>query len=341
MVGPVVPGPVPAVRGAVSPAEPQRHHPAVGVRRHGHRRAPARRPPQHRVRGVVGRPGARQRRAVRHRRGSARSSRRATRPAPTTSGFGSRTSTSCRRPSTTPTTPRSVAGPLDIRRFAGEIDAAVFLASAWQDEQTGPSFADLLDRFDRAPVTRFTLYNGLHADGFAPQVLSEWKAFLDLYVAERRPQHPSADPQPRAGAHQRDLRRRRAAPARPLGWHRHRRRGPGEVRGRAAGAGPVRERRRSRPGSPGVDLRADQRRSGPTRPCRRPAGSSTRPARWRRSAPTDPAAVAIAPDPAVGPAHVLDRQQLGHLEGGPPVHLGPRRPRHGGRVRDRCRSPSR
>ncbi|MET0902143.1 MAG: CocE/NonD family hydrolase, partial [Acidimicrobiales bacterium] len=77
-----------------------------------------------------------------------------------------------------------VAGPLDIRRFAGEIDAAVFLASAWQDEQTGPSFADLLDRFDRAPVTRFTLYNGLHADGFAPQVLSEWKAFLDLYVAD-------------------------------------------------------------------------------------------------------------------------------------------------------------
>jgi predicted acyl esterase len=84
-----------------------------------------------------------------------------------------------------------VAGPLDIRRFAGDIEVPVFLASAWQDEQTGPSFADLLDRFDASPVTRFTLYNGLHADGFAPQILSEWKAFLDLYVAD---QVPSIDP---------------------------------------------------------------------------------------------------------------------------------------------------
>jgi uncharacterized protein len=83
-----------------------------------------------------------------------------------------------------------VAGPLDIRRFAGDIEVPVFLASAWQDEQTGPSFADLLDRFDAAPVTRFTLYNGLHADGFAPQVLSEWAAFLDLYVADEVPSIP-------------------------------------------------------------------------------------------------------------------------------------------------------
>ena len=79
------------------------------------------------------------------------------------------------------------AAPLDIRRFAGDINVPVFLASAWQDEQTGPSFADLLDRFDSAPVKRFTVYNGLHADGFAPQILSEWKAFLDLYVADQVP----------------------------------------------------------------------------------------------------------------------------------------------------------
>jgi predicted acyl esterase len=84
-----------------------------------------------------------------------------------------------------------VAAPLDIRRFAGDIEVPVFLASAWQDEQTGPSFAELLDRFDAAPVTRFTLYNGLHADGFAPQILSEWDAFLDLYVADQVPSIPS------------------------------------------------------------------------------------------------------------------------------------------------------
>lgn len=83
-----------------------------------------------------------------------------------------------------------VAAPLDIRRFAGDIEVPVFLASAWQDEQTGPSFSELLDRFDAAPVTRFTLYNGLHADGFAPQILSEWEAFLDLYVADKVPSIP-------------------------------------------------------------------------------------------------------------------------------------------------------
>lgn len=83
-----------------------------------------------------------------------------------------------------------VAGPLDVRRFADKINVPIFLASAWQDEQTGPSFADLLDRFDSAPVKRFTLYNGLHADGFAPQILSEWNAFLDLYVDNEVPSIP-------------------------------------------------------------------------------------------------------------------------------------------------------
>ena len=83
-----------------------------------------------------------------------------------------------------------VAAPLDIRRFAGQIDVPVFLASAWQDEQTGPSFAELLDKFDSSPVKRFTLYNGLHADGFAPQILAEWDAFLDLDVADQVPSIP-------------------------------------------------------------------------------------------------------------------------------------------------------
>jgi len=76
-----------------------------------------------------------------------------------------------------------VAGPLDPSRFADRIDVPVFLTGAWQDEQTGGRFARLFDRFDNAPVVRFTAFNGAHADGFAPQVLTEWKAFLDIYVA--------------------------------------------------------------------------------------------------------------------------------------------------------------
>ncbi len=80
-----------------------------------------------------------------------------------------------------------VAGPLDIRRWAGDIEAAVFHASGWQDEQTGPSFGDLIGEFDSAPSARHMVYNGLHGDGFAPPILAEWAAFLDLYVAQRKP----------------------------------------------------------------------------------------------------------------------------------------------------------
>jgi predicted acyl esterase len=80
-----------------------------------------------------------------------------------------------------------LAGELDPTKFAHEIDVPVFLAGAFQDEQTGPFFSTLLNQFSSAPLTRFTVYNGVHPDGFAPQVLVEWKAFLDLYVAQTIP----------------------------------------------------------------------------------------------------------------------------------------------------------
>ena len=81
--------------------------------------------------------------------------------------------------------------PLNPTRFVPQINVPVFLAGAWQDEQTGPFFTTLLDRFSGAPLVRMTVYNGVHPDGFAPQILSEWKAFLDLFVARRI---PSIDP---------------------------------------------------------------------------------------------------------------------------------------------------
>lgn len=85
-----------------------------------------------------------------------------------------------------------VAGPLDIREFVGDIEAAVFLTSAFQDEQTGPSFGDLLGEFDSAESVHQTIFNGLHADGFAPQVLAEWAAFLDLYITKEVPSNNPA-----------------------------------------------------------------------------------------------------------------------------------------------------
>jgi predicted acyl esterase len=80
-----------------------------------------------------------------------------------------------------------VITPLNPTAWAGEIQVPVFLAGGWQDEQTGPFFITLLDQFKSAPSRRFLVYNGVHADGFAPQVLAEWKAFLDIYVAQKVP----------------------------------------------------------------------------------------------------------------------------------------------------------
>lgn len=80
-----------------------------------------------------------------------------------------------------------VVGPLDPIRFVGDLDVPVFLAGAFQDEQTGPFSALLFDKLVKAPVRRLTAYNGVHIDGLAPAVLGQWKEFLDLYVAGRAP----------------------------------------------------------------------------------------------------------------------------------------------------------
>lgn len=85
----------------------------------------------------------------------------------------------------------AIVDPLNPTKWADQIEVPVFLAGSWQDEQTGPFFTTLLDRLTSSPVKRFTMYNGVHPDGFAPQVLVEWKAFLDLYVAGKV---PSFDP---------------------------------------------------------------------------------------------------------------------------------------------------
>ncbi len=82
-----------------------------------------------------------------------------------------------------PTGARSRSLPELIER----IRVPVFLSGAFQDEQTGAQFADMLDRFDNAAIKRFTVYNGRHPDGYAPQLLSRWFEFLEIYVSGRVP----------------------------------------------------------------------------------------------------------------------------------------------------------
>ncbi len=72
----------------------------------------------------------------------------------------------------------------------GDIEVPTFLTGAWHDEQTGPYFHLLFDRFKKVKDIRLTAINGIHPDGFAPQVLIEWYAFLDLFVAKANPVDP-------------------------------------------------------------------------------------------------------------------------------------------------------
>lgn len=76
--------------------------------------------------------------------------------------------------------------------FGEDIDVPIFLSGSFQDEQTGGRFPLLWDKFPNSPMVRFSMWNGAHADGYAPMNLSEWKAFLDLYVADQVPTMPGA-----------------------------------------------------------------------------------------------------------------------------------------------------
>jgi predicted acyl esterase len=76
--------------------------------------------------------------------------------------------------------------------FVERIDVPVFLAGAWQDEQTGGHFPSMLDRFTSAPVTRFTLVNGGHTEALIPAIFQRWSEFLDIYVKRAVPDVPDA-----------------------------------------------------------------------------------------------------------------------------------------------------
>ena len=81
----------------------------------------------------------------------------------------------------------AVADELNPSLFAGAIDVPVFLAGAWQDEQTGGHFPALLDDFDSAPQLYATMVNGSHTESLSLGVLGRYADFLELYVARTVP----------------------------------------------------------------------------------------------------------------------------------------------------------
>ena len=68
-----------------------------------------------------------------------------------------------------------------------DIDVPVFIAGAWQDEQTGGHFPALLDDFTGSPHVYATMTNGSHAESLSLGVFGRYADFLDLYVGRRVP----------------------------------------------------------------------------------------------------------------------------------------------------------
>jgi uncharacterized protein len=75
--------------------------------------------------------------------------------------------------------------------FVDQITAKVFIAGAWQDEQTGGHWATMLDRFAADTFVRTVGQNGTHTEGLDPLVAAEAIEFLQLYVAGEVPTIPA------------------------------------------------------------------------------------------------------------------------------------------------------
>ena len=58
----------------------------------------------------------------------------------------------------------------DVRRFVDKIEVPVFLAGAWQDEQTGGHFANMLGGFTGTDRFYASFTNGLHTESLCPAI---------------------------------------------------------------------------------------------------------------------------------------------------------------------------
>ncbi|MGV9409788.1 CocE/NonD family hydrolase [Nocardia sp. NPDC003693] len=71
--------------------------------------------------------------------------------------------------------------------WAPKVRVPVLLTGALQDEQVGPQWTRIIDRFDANPDVWVRIINGAHFDSLGPQILSQWWEFLNIFVADRVP----------------------------------------------------------------------------------------------------------------------------------------------------------
>jgi uncharacterized protein len=81
----------------------------------------------------------------------------------------------------------ALGDPIAPRTFVDRINVPVFIAGAWQDEQTGGHWPAMLDQFTGTDHLYVTAVNGLHTESLSLGVFGRYVEFLDLYVAKRTP----------------------------------------------------------------------------------------------------------------------------------------------------------
>ncbi len=84
----------------------------------------------------------------------------------------------------------SLFDPRWAEQWAKRIDVPVFLAGAFQDEQTGGQWPEIIPDLKNDPNVWVTLINGTHVDSLNPAILSRWLEFLDIFVAGAVPTEP-------------------------------------------------------------------------------------------------------------------------------------------------------
>ena len=74
--------------------------------------------------------------------------------------------------------------------WVDKIKAPVYLAGAFQDEQTGGHFVNSLGKLSKNRNVWISLMNGVHSDPLGPSTIGRMVEFLNLFVADRIPRVP-------------------------------------------------------------------------------------------------------------------------------------------------------
>jgi predicted acyl esterase len=85
----------------------------------------------------------------------------------------------------------SLYDPRSPELWASKVDVPVYVAGAFQDEQTGGQWPELLTYLVHDPHVYATLINGTHVDSLGPNIIGRWLEFLQIFVANEVPHAPA------------------------------------------------------------------------------------------------------------------------------------------------------